>query len=337
MNPNERSKLLRCHRSMLLVRIVEERIISQYAEQNAAFSRKEAPARAIRCPTHLSIGQEAAAVGVCDALRPSDVAFSTHRCHAHYLAKGGDVRRMMAELYGRVTGCAKGKGGSMHLVDCSVGMLGASAIVGGSIPLAVGAALSFKMRNEPHVAVAFFGDGAVEQGVFHEAMNVASVKKLPVLFACENNFYATLSHVDTRQPTSIASRAAAYGGLGVAVEGDDVLAVAEAASHAVERARRGEGPTLLEVKAYRWMSHVGTDPDTGKMRRSAEELAAWKARCPITRARAKLQGLGVSADELDSIEREVREVVEDGVRFASESPEPARSDLFEDVGAGRQA
>src|SRR5262249_43002138 len=153
-------------------------------------------------------------VGVCEALRKDDVAFSTHRCHAHYIAKGGSLRAMMAELYGRATGCARGKGGSMHLVDPEVGMFGASAVVGGSIPLAVGAALSFQMRREQRVGVAFFGDGAVEQGVFHESMHVAAVKRLPVLFVCENNFYATLSHVETRQRTPIAARAASYGAEG---------------------------------------------------------------------------------------------------------------------------
>jgi pyruvate dehydrogenase E1 component alpha subunit len=325
--------LLACYRSMLLVRRVEERIIRQYAEQNAYFARKETPPHTIKCPTHLSIGQEAAAVGVCEPLSKSDVAFSTHRCHAHYLAKGGDVRAMMAELYGRATGCARGKGGSMHLVDTSVGMLGASAIVGGSIPLAVGAALSFKMRGEPHVGVAFFGDGAVEQGVFHEAMNVSSLRKLPVLFVCENNMYATLSHVESRQPTPIAARAASYGAVGVSLEGDDVMAVAEAARAAVRRARAGEGPTLLEIKAYRWMSHVGTEPDTGKMRRSAEELAAWKARCPVVRAREKLLSLGTPEAELREVEQSVDAQIEDAVRFACESPEPAVSELFEDVGA----
>jgi acetoin:2,6-dichlorophenolindophenol oxidoreductase subunit alpha len=333
---SQREKLRRAYRSMLLVRRVEERIIDQYAEQNASFARKETPKRAIKCPTHLSIGQESAAVGVAMALTNDDVAFSTHRCHAHYLAKGGSVRAMMAELFGKVTGCSLGKGGSMHLFDERVGMLGASAIVGGSIPLAAGAALSFSLQKKPFVGVAFFGDGAVEQGVFHEAMNVAALRKLPLLMVCENNEYATLSHVSTRQAAPIAERAASYGSVGVRVSGDDVLDVERVASEAVRRARAGEGPTLIEIHVYRWMSHVGTIFDTGKMRRSADELAAARARCPVERAKQRLAKGGVAASELDAIEADVMREIEDGVRFADESPEPARSALFEDIGARLQ-
>jgi pyruvate dehydrogenase E1 component alpha subunit len=318
------------------VRRVEERIIEQYAEQNAFFARKETPPRAIRCPTHLSIGQESAAVGVSLALSKDDVVFSTHRCHAHYLAKGGSVRAMMAELFGRQDGCASGKGGSMHLIDTSVGMLGASAIVGGSIPLAAGAALSFSLRQLPHVAVAYFGDGAVEQGVFHEAMNVASLRKLPLLFVCENNSYATLSHVESRQPTPIAARAASYGSVGVKVSGDDVVEVARVAKDAVARARDGGGPTLIEVEVYRWMSHVGTEHDTGKMRRSAEELAAWRLRCPLVRAKRALLDAGVEATQLEAFEDEVRETIDDAVRFADQGTEPPHQALFTDVGAVMQ-
>jgi acetoin:2,6-dichlorophenolindophenol oxidoreductase subunit alpha len=332
---DDRQKLLRAYRDMFLVRRVEERIIEQYAEQNAAFAKKEAPKRAIKCPTHLSIGQESAAVGVAMALTKDDVAFSTHRCHAHYLAKGGSVPAMMAELMGKETGCSAGKGGSMHLFDESVGMLGASAIVGGSIPLAAGAALSFSLQKKPHVAVAFFGDGAVEQGVFHEAMNVAALRKLPLLLVCENNAYATLSHVSSRQAAPIAERAASYGGVaGVRVSGDDVLAVERAATEAVRRARAGEGPTLLEIDVYRWMSHVGTVFDTGKMRRTAEELDEARRRDPVMLARKRLVEAGVS---LEDLEREVLQVIEDGIRFADESKEPARTAMFEHVGAGLQA
>jgi pyruvate dehydrogenase E1 component alpha subunit len=243
---------------------------------------------------------------------------------------------MMAELFGKVDGCARGKGGSMHLVDPSVGMLGASAIVGGSIPLAVGAALSQKMRGTDRVAVAFFGDGAVEQGVFHEALNVAALRALPALFVCENNFYATLSHVSARQPVPIADRAASYGAAGVAVDGDDVTSVLRAAREAVARARSGGGPTLLEIRAYRWMGHVGTEADTGKMRRSAEELAEWRRRCPIDRARRDLLAPGVKDDDIAAIESRVHDAIEDAVRFARESPEPASSELFLHLGAEAQ-
>ncbi len=330
-------ELARLYETMLRIRRVEERIITQYADQNAIFARKEVPVYSIRCPTHLSIGQEAASAGICAALDATDVVFSTHRCHAHYVAKGGSLRGMMAELFGRVDGCARGKGGSMHLIDTSVGMLGASAIVGGSIPLAVGAALSQKMRGTDRVAVAFFGDGAVEQGVFHEALNIASLRRLPVIFACENNFYATLSHVSARQSMPIADRAASYGVASAAIEGDDVRAVYSAAKEAVARARTGGGPTLLEVRAYRWMSRVGTELDTGKMQRSAEELAEWRARCPIEGAKRELATLGMSAQELSAIDEHVSGAIEDAVKFACQSPEPETSELLLHVGAGLQS
>ncbi len=329
--------LLTLYERLLLVRRAEERVIEQYAEQNASYARKEIPPRTIKCPTHLSIGQEAAAVGVCAALTNDDVVFSTHRCHSHYLAKGGSPRRMMAELFGKRTGCAKGKGGSMHLVDTSVGMLGASAIVGGTLPLALGAALGFQLRGERRVAVAFFGDGAVEQGVFHEAMNIASLRRLPVLLVCENNFYATLSHVSTRQTGTIAQRAAAYGAVGVDVEGVDVRSVLRVAQDAVARAREGGGPTLIEVRAYRWMSHVGTEPDTGKMQRTAEELASWKARCPVAGALQALVAAGTTSEALAAVEDRVKAQLDDAIAFATESPEPDASELFDDVGARLQA
>ena len=330
------AELGRLFETMLLIRRVEERIIDQYAAQNAALARGEELVHAIRCPTHLSIGQEAAAVGVCAALRRDDTIFSTHRCHAHYIAKGGSVGRMMAELFGRATGCAEGKGGSMHLVDTSVGMLGASAIVGGSLPLALGAALSYQLRAEPRVSVAFFGDGAVEQGVFHEAMNLAALRKLPVILACENNFYATLSHISTRQTRSIAGRAESYGIPGIALDSDDVQAVAEVSRQAVGRARAGDGPTLLEVRAYRWMSHVGTEADTGKMRRSAEELEGWRARCPVDRARRELRGAGWSDGALAAVEHRVQHVVQDAVQSAMSAKEPPAADLLAHVGARLQ-
>jgi acetoin:2,6-dichlorophenolindophenol oxidoreductase subunit alpha len=324
------------YRQMLLIRRVEERIVTQYAEQDAVYARRGVPAHTIKCPTHLSIGQEAAAVGLCDALGTDDVAFSTHRCHAHYLAKGGSLPAMMAELFGRVAGCSRGKGGSMHLVDPSVGMMGASAIVGGTIPLATGAALAFQLRREPRVAVAFFGDGAVEEGVFHEGLNVASLRKLPVVFACENNFYATLSHISSRQSAPIAQHAASYGAVGVALDGDDVSQVAAVAHQAVARARQGGGPTLIEVRAYRWMPHVGTTPDTGKMRRSAEELAEWMARCPVAFARRRLVAAGVPEADIAAVEAQVDTQIEDAVAFAHASPEPLPDEIVQHVGAGAQ-
>jgi len=322
--------LIEAYRQMVLIRRMEEWVIEQYAEQNAAFARKETPAHAIRCPTHLSIGQEAAAVGVCMALRPSDVVFSTHRCHAHYIAKGGDLRRMAAELLGRNTGCAQGKGGSMHLTDPSVGMTGSSSIVAGSIPIAAGAALAFKKRGLDSVAVAFFGDAATEEGVFHETMHCAGLWKLPLILACENNFYATLSHISARQVTPIHERAASYGVHGVHVDGNCVEDVFDAAADAVQRARSGNGPTLIVSDTYRWFAHVGPNTDTGKNRRTAEELASWKERCPIKRLRATLESTW-EREELDRVESEAAEAVRDAVDEAKRDPEPDSEELLSHV------
>lgn len=325
------STLFALWKQMRAVRRFEEHVIEQYAEQNALFARKVEPPWSIRCPTHLSIGQEAAAVGACAPLTPADQVYSTHRCHAHYLAKGGDPARGMAELYGKATGCANGKGGSMHLVDASVGMMGASAIVGGSIPLAVGAGLAFRLRGEPRVAVAFFGDGAVEQGVFAESLHLAALQRLPVIFACENNHYATLSHLETRQHRPISDRARAVDIPAVDVDGNDVAAVANASREAVARARAGEGPTLIVADTYRWYAHVGTEPDTGKMRRSADELDAWRARDPVAAARAQLLASGVTEQAIAEAEADVEAALAAAVRFARESPAPAAEALWTDV------
>lgn len=241
-----RDTLIGMYENMLRIRRLEEEIAEAYKEQE------------MRCPTHLSIGQEAAAVGVCAALKTDDVIFSTHRCHAHYLAKGGDPRRLLAELYGKKTGCAGGKGGSMHLIDEAVGMLGSSSIVGASVPLAVGAALAFSMQGSDSVAVAFLGDAGVEQGVFHESLNFAALKKLPVLFVCENNLYATQSPLTNRHAEdNIYKLGEVYGIPGEQLDGNDVLAVYKAAVKAIERCRQGRGPTLLELMTYRWREHVG--------------------------------------------------------------------------------
>lgn len=316
------SQLLKMYENMLLIRLVEERIVAEYPIQP----------QQIRCPTHLSIGQEATAVGVCMALGDEDVVFSTHRCHAHYLAKGGDLDRMFAELFGKVTGCARGKGGSMHLVDPSVGMLGSSAIVAGSIPIAAGAALSFKLRKQPHVAVAFFGDGATEEGVFTETMATAALWKLPLILVCENNQYATLSHISSRQCSPIYSRARAYRMPGVNADGNNAQVVFEVANDAVRRARAGEGPTLLELATYRWLAHVGWEPDTGCMRRTAEELEHWKQKCPIMRLRNELLDMGVDQTELDVISGRIRSRLDHALQEAKQAPAPENNELLMHVG-----
>lgn len=323
------SRALRLYYRMTRIRKTEERIIRQYAEQNAEFKAGRTPAHAIRCPTHLSIGQEATAVAGCESLTNDDVVWSTHRCHGHYLAKGGDLNRMMAELFGRQGGCAKGKGGSMHLVDTSVGMMGSSAIVGGSLPLALGAALAFKKRGEPRVSVAFFGDGAVEEGTFHEAMELAGLWKLPVVLICENNQYATFSTLTARQVNSAWTRADSYGVVGVHTDGNNILQMSRVVESAVERARNSEGPTFIEADTYRWCAHVGTDPDTGLGARTQAELDTWKERCPIRRLVNQM-----SDDEraqLPVLDTQIDEEIENAVQFAHQSPAPTAEELFHDL------
>jgi len=309
------------YRTMLRIRKIEEKLAELYPEQE------------IRCPMHLSIGQEAVATGVCAALRVDDHVYSGHRCHAHYLAKGGDVKRMVAELYGKQTGSSRGKGGSMHLVDPAVGMMGASAIVAGTIPLAVGSALAFQMQGTDRVAVAFFGDGAVEQGAFHESLNFAALRKLPVLFVCENNFYATHSPLSARQPgDNIYQRAAGYLVPGVRVDGNNVLEVYFAAQKAVNRAREGQGPTLIECRTYRWREHVGPNFDFALGYRTKEELDAWRRRCPIKRYEVALRKYKVlSNTELDEIGSQVDDEVAEAIAFAKVSPSPGEVELAEHV------
>ncbi|MBI3306830.1 MAG: thiamine pyrophosphate-dependent dehydrogenase E1 component subunit alpha [Candidatus Omnitrophica bacterium] len=298
---------------MLLIRLVEEKIALLYPEQE------------IRCPTHLSIGQEAAASGVCAALKKADYVFSTHRCHSHYLAKGGDVKQMFAELYGKATGCAKGKGGSMHLVDPDQGMMGASAIVGGTIPIAVGAALAAQFQKNGRVSVAFFGDAATEQGVFSESLNFAALKKLPVLFVCENNFFATNTPLSDRQVLqNISERGNAYGVPGVCLEGDDVVPIYQTAVTMVERARRGEGPSILECRSYRWKEHVGPNEDFNLGYRTQQELESWKLRCPILQIEKKL-------GDINQMRSEISAEIDEAVRFAKESPAPNAQELLTEI------
>jgi TPP-dependent pyruvate/acetoin dehydrogenase alpha subunit len=306
---------------MTRIRRAEEAIVARYPEQE------------IRCPTHLSIGQEAVAVGVCQALSEQDVVLSGHRCHAHYLAKGGSLRRMFAELYGKATGCCGGKGGSMHLASPETGMLGASAIVAGTVPIAVGAGLAAALRGSGDVSVAFFGDAGLEQGVTHESLAFAALRRLPVVFVCENNLYATLTPLSTRQvSTDIWPRAAAHGLPGVSVDGNDVLAVYEATADAVARARAGDGPTFIEAKTYRWREHVGPNFDVEVGYRTQAELDAWMARDPLLRHAQLLETSGVltTAERL-ALDREVEAEVADAVRFAKASPFPEPAALYTDV------
>ena len=272
---------------------------------------------------HLYIGEEASAVGVCASLRKEDWVTSTHRGHGHALAKGLPVKALMAELYGKAAGCCGGRGGSMHLFDPAIGLFGTNGIVAGGLPAAVGAAISAKTHGKGHVVVAFFGDGAVNHGAFHESVNFATVQQAPVVFVCENNLYATATPFSkaTRQ-TSVAARAAAYGLPGVEVDGNDVLAVREVARQAIDRAREGGGPTLIECKTYRVVGHHEGDPVAGTYR-TMEELEEWKKRCPIQRFRGWLLAKGFATDkELAEVEARVLREVEEAVAFAESAPVP---------------
>ena len=315
-----RQEQIRLYRQMLLIRLCEERLAR--AHQRGL----------IHGACHTYVGQEAIATGVCAHLRINDVIFSTHRGHGHALAKGLEPRQLFAELYGRETGCSRGRGGSMHLFAPEVGMLGTSGIVGPCILQAAGAGYSFKLMKTDKVAVAFFGDGAVNNGAFHEGINMASIWKLPVLFVCENNQYATeVPFAYAAGNPKIANRGAAYGLPGVEVNGNDVMAVAAAAREAVGRARSGGGPTLLECKTYRTRGHAEGMSDFGY--RTREEVERWKKQCPIARFKEYLLDQKLSdADELEAIDRELATVIEDAHKFAEGSaypqPETATQHVF---------
>ncbi|MGE5141057.1 MAG: thiamine pyrophosphate-dependent enzyme, partial [Rudaea sp.] len=285
---------------------------------------------------HQYQGQEAVAVGVCSALRNDDLIFSTHRPVGHVLAKGSSPRGIAAEIWGKSTGCAGGKCGQMHLTDLSVGAMPSNAIVGANIPIATGAALAFKLSGVDRVAVSFFGDGASNIGAFHEGINLAAVKQAPVIFVCENNQYAASTHISlTSRVTDIAQRAAAYGIPGHTHDGMDIVGVYESAWDAVQRARRGEGPTLLEYKTYRYSGHSRGDPGGY---RTKDEVKEWKGRDPIARFRRLLiQEYGQPAQRLDDIERERQAEVEEAVSFARSSPEPDAAECYAHVWAGEEA
>jgi pyruvate dehydrogenase E1 component alpha subunit len=278
---------------------------------------------------HLYLGEEAVASGVCENLRKDDYITSTHRGHGHIIAKGGDVKYMMAELFGKSTGYCKGKGGSMHIADADIGILGANGIVGAGMDIAVGAGLSAQYRGTDQVCVTFFGDGASNQGTFHESMNMASIWKLPVIFVCENNLYAiSMSQSRHQAIKDISNRAASYGIPGITVDGNDVLAVYEAAGEAIARARKGGGPSLIECKTYRHLGHfVG---DVAKYR-PPEEVEAWMKKDPLPRYEAYLKESGFSDDELEKIRTGIQEEIAAAVKFAQDSPLPEKSSVAEDV------
>ncbi len=314
MKPPGKDVLLSLYRQMLVIRRCEEQLARSHQ------------AGLIPGACHTYVGQEAVATGVCAHLRTDDAVFSTHRGHGHALAKGVPPRQLVAELFGRVTGCSQGRGGSMHLFSPEVGMMGTSGIVGPCILQATGAGYSFKLLRTDRVGVAFFGDGAVSNGAFHEGLNLAAIWDLPTLFVCENNMYATeVPFAYASRNNDVASRAAAYSIPGVAVDGNDVIAVYRVAGEAIDRARKGGGPTLLECRTYRTRAHAEGMREAGY--RTAEEVEAWKQKDPIPACRRQLVARGVSAGELEKIDQEVKALVEDAVEFAANSPWPDPSTL----------
>jgi acetoin:2,6-dichlorophenolindophenol oxidoreductase subunit alpha len=279
---------------------------------------------------HLSIGQEASATGACMALRPDDAITSTHRGHGHCIGKGADLTRMMAELLAKETGYCRGRGGSMHIADVATGNLGANGIVAGGIPIATGAALAYQLRGEDRVVACFFGDGAANEGAFHEAVNLAAIWKLPVVFICENNKYGmSFSTEKSFAIENISERGAAYGIPGVTVDGNDIEAVYDAVQAAVDRARAGEGPTLVENVTYRWKGHSKSDKN---LYRTKEEISEWRARDPILAFEARLKDAGTLGDEeIRSIRTQAMEQMRHAVRTANAAPDADPSDLLDAV------
>jgi len=304
--------LLDLQQAMLRIRLVEEAIARRYSEEK------------MRCPVHLSIGQEAIAVGVCANLTNEDLVLSTHRAHAHFLAKGGDLRSMIAEIYGKVTGCSKGMGGSMHLIDKPVGFMGSTAIVGNTIPVAAGLALAFKIKRSSSISCAFFGDGAVEEGAFYESVNFAVLHKLPILFICENNLYSVYSGLGVRQPDGRKIHEM-VSGMGIEVDhgnGNCILEVSQKVGEAKERILSGKGPQFLEFNTYRWREHCGPNFDNDIGYRSEKEFQEWKQMDPL-----KAMFNSHSEQELADLTSKISLEIDDAFSFAEESKFPQESDL----------
>ncbi len=309
--------LIGLYRSMLRIRMIQEAIESRYHEDE------------MKSPIHLVIGQEATSVGVCAALRDTDQVYSSHRTQGNYLAKGGSLKAMLSELYCRLNGCAGSRGGSMHLLDKSVGYAGSSAIVGGSVPIATGAAFSSQYLNKDQVNVVFFGDAAVEEGAVWEAMNFAALKSLPVIYICENNFYSVCSSLEVRQPkVDIYKKAEAFGLNSCRIDGTQVLNVYEASRKAVEKARSGGGPTFIESVAYRWRGHGGAGDNSASGYRDPEEVKAWQKFCPIEGMYKNLVKQNLfDKTRKNSMKNEIQEEIMEAFEHAINSPNPEEKDL----------
>ncbi|MHB8124410.1 MAG: thiamine pyrophosphate-dependent dehydrogenase E1 component subunit alpha [Desulfitobacteriaceae bacterium] len=310
--------LTELYRIMLDIRKVELKIAEHYPEDE------------MRTPIHLCIGQEAVAAGVCANLNTDDYVFSNHRGHGHYIAKKGNLKTMIAELYNKQTGCSAGRGGSMHLVDTSVGLLGSSSIVAGGIPIATGAALASVLRNNGHVAVVFFGDGAAEEGVLYESINFAVLKKLPVIFICENNLYSVCSPINQRQPgEDIYKRVEGFSIPACSVDGNDVIKVYKVAGEAINKARKGGGPYFLECKTYRLTDHHDRKTGVEIGYRTLEEWDEWAGKCPIKRLKSLLKVQNFITDqEFKAIESAIDQRIREAFDFARNSSLPDKSELY---------
>ena len=304
--------------SMLRIRRVQERIEALYLQDE------------MKTPIHLCIGQEAVAVGVCAAMKKDDYISSNHRGHGHYLAKGGDLKAMIAELHCKVTGCSKGRGGSMHLVDVSIGHLGSTSIVGGGIPIATGLALAMQMKKDTRVSVVFFGDGAADEGVLYESVNFAMLKKLPVIYIYENNHWSVCSNVSVRKPCENVFHSCLPDLLWTQrIDGNDVLKVYQVADQAVKRARAGEGPSFIECETYRMLGHAGCAAQDSIGYRDRKEVDAWKVKCPLSNLQMRLLRRELlTQNALDIMEQSIKTEIDEAFAFAAKSPVPTKQDLY---------
>jgi len=320
MSVHSKDFIIKFYRMMLRIRICEEALVEPILKGE------------VRCPVHLYSGQEAIATGICAALKKEDHIFSTHRSHGHFLAKGGSAEELLAEIYGKKSGCSRGRGGSMHVYDPENGMLGAAPIVAGTIPLAIGSALASKIRKDHHVTISFFGDGATGEGVLYESLNFAALKKLPIIFACENNFYSThLPIRECRVNRPILEIAAPFGIKSFRVDGNDVLKVYETAKIAVKLCRDGKGPVFIEFLTYRLRGHVGPDDNIQGMHRDIrpkEEMEKWKKKCPIINFKNfLLKNKIYKIEDLEKIKQKIEKEVKDAYLFAKKSNYPKKSEL----------
>ncbi len=317
-----------------IMKITEDKFLAMYKEmQKIRLFEKNAiklfNEGLVRGPMHMYIGEEAIAVGAAENLKENDYITSTHRGHGHCIAKGGDIKKMYAELLGKATGYSGGKGGSMHIADPEIGILGANGIVGGGLGIATGAGLSAKMRNSEQVTICFFGDGATNQGLFHESLNMAAIWDLPVIYLCENNLYGLTGPAEKLVAVEdIAERAKSYDIPGEIIDGNKIEEVYETVNKAVKRARVGNGPTLIEAKTYRWEGHFVGDPC---VYRDKEEVEKWKEKCPIKYLTEKLIDMGIDERRLEKIEEKLKEDMQEAIQFARKSPEPEVESIFEDI------